>query len=178
MPWPTVSDDPYIQAHYCVCRDRGTPHGLAEMFAFQQPPMSKSDREMLQGHVNGSQFEKVPYVGDFYKEVARRAGVSTTGKVYLSQLANFPGDPRAWVSDRHDVQKVCEERDWSCDGMVSRKRVKDLTPPVEKDISDDIVNEEVASIMEESPGIAVKPVEVMDLKEKVRNKRKPHWSKT
>lgn len=40
----------------------------------------------------------------------RAQGGSTTGKVYLSSLAEYPGDPRAWVSGKDDVKRVCKER--------------------------------------------------------------------
>lgn len=131
MSYQQISNNPAVQRHYELCRDAGTPHGLAEMFAFRRPPQENTDRGFLEGTANGSQFQDTPRAGDFYKARAESAGVSTTGKVYLKQLADYPGDPRAWVSSRGDVQKVLNERGWGCDGLVRAPMVeKDHGPPV------------------------------------------------
>lgn len=108
--------------HYLECRLKGTPHGLAEMFALAQPPQSQTDVEFLRG--SDQQFSQGPLaekMGNYYKQVAEEGGQCTKGKVYKSGLALYPGDPRAWVSDRHEVQKVVEERNWGCRGSVENK---------------------------------------------------------
>jgi hypothetical protein len=86
------------------------------MLASQSPPMSNTDREFLEGQHR--QFEKQPRLGDELKRVAELHGQSTTGKIYLGQLARFPGDPEAWVDGRGDVKRICEQRGWSCDGAI------------------------------------------------------------
>ena len=130
--WPNVSDDPAIQECYERLRADGVSHNLAEIFAFQRSPSSRTDREFLHGHCNGSQFVGDEERGDFYRKEAKKAGVSTTGKVYLSGLAERPGDPRAWISDRHDVQKVIEERGWNCEGAVNVRTPQREEPKKEK----------------------------------------------
>src|ERR1700676_3108092 len=117
--WPIISDNPHIQGWYVVCRMEGTSHALAEMFALRQPPMSNTDREFLQGHVNGNQFEGQDEIGDQFRKQAEAAGVNVQGKVYMGGLAAFPGDPEAWVGGRGDFQKVVEDRGWSCEGSVN-----------------------------------------------------------
>lgn len=86
-----------------------------------RPPAVMTDSVFLEGHANGNQFENTPSLGDFYAREAKAQGVDTKGKVYLSGLASHPGDPRAWVSGRGDVRKVCEERGWHCEGAVNVK---------------------------------------------------------
>lgn len=44
---------------------------------------------------------------------------STGGKKYLHQLAAFPGDPRAWVSGRGDVESYAREQGKGVEGMVT-----------------------------------------------------------
>lgn len=173
MSWPIVSDHPDVQAHYERCREEGTSHTLAEMFALAQPPQSRTDREFLRGHCNGSQFAGNPAMGDYYKAVAEAEGQDTKGKVYLSGLADYPGDPRAWVDGRGDVQKVCEERGWGCAGAVNLKvRVEE---PVSVAIDEALVQQEVEHILTQVPD--PQHVDTEDLAEQVREKRKPHWEK-
>lgn len=121
MSYPVVSANKVIQSRYEAIRAKGESHLLAEMLAFQQGPALMTDAVFLQGHCNGNQFEGQEYVGNHHKMMAREAGVDVTGKVYLSGLAAYPGDPRAWVSGRGDVKKLCEERNWSCEGSVQVK---------------------------------------------------------
>ena len=91
--------------------------------------MGGTDAAFLEGHVNGNQFENEPIIGDAYKAEATAKGVDITGKVYLSQLATYPGDPEAWVSGRGDVQRVCEQRGWGCKGSVEVKAQELAAPP-------------------------------------------------
>jgi hypothetical protein len=137
------------------------------------PPAVVTDATFLQGHVNGSQFEKNPGLGDAYRRRARAAGLDPKGKVYLSGLADSPGDPKAWVSGRADVRKVCEERGWGCQGAVTVKARKD--EPCEQgpvDVAPDIVAEGTAAALAAQPG--ADPAEVRD---RVIQRRKPHWKK-
>lgn len=159
--------------HYLACVGEGTSRNLALMFALGQPPMSNTDREFLFGHCNGSQFENRPEHGDAYAQVAREQGVDTAGAVYLSGLAAYPGDPRAWVRGRGDAQKVCEDRGWDCDGAVTVKAAKKDHAPGPA-VADDIVSDEVHKMLLDSP----EPLKesIPDLKAKVLERRRPHWN--
>lgn len=108
----------YLAAYYECISDGCTPK-LADMLASQQPPGGMTDSTFLEGHCNGNQFEKRPEFGDHYKKIAEQAGVSVKGKVYKGGLARFPGDPEAWVGGRADVERVCRQRGWGCEGAVS-----------------------------------------------------------
>lgn len=113
-----------IVLHYWDCRRNGCEPRLAEMLALQAPPMSNTDREFLEGHCNGSQFAGSPMANDMgnkYAAVAKERGVSIKGKVYLSGLARYPGDPKAWVSDRGDVKRIAEEQNLAIQGSVDHK---------------------------------------------------------
>lgn len=156
MSWPIISEDPAVQAFYEQMRRAGQSHLLAEMFALQAPPQSNSDREFLEGHCNGSQFQNDPKRGNYYAKVAKKAGVSTTGKVYMPGLAAYPGDPQAWVSDRHDVQKVCEQRGYNCEGAV---KVKSEIKQVQEAprLAEDIVQRKVKQYVAKDPAIKKRP---------------------
>ncbi len=158
-------------------RMAGTPDpscpkcGLAGERVFTAPTL-KTDTTFLAiaDNCNGKQFEKDPKAGDYYRRMAERAGVSTTGKIYMPGLAAFPGDPRAWVSDRGDVRRICEVNGWGCDGAVKVKAQQFEHKPVA--IAEDIVQEEVKKVLEQDPDAKVE-----DVREKVIQKRKPHWAK-
>ena len=170
MNLPIVSTEPWIQLHYEKCRLEGTSHKLAEMFAFAQPPMSNSEREFMEGRWN--QFEKTPHLGDAYAAESHSKGISTKGKIYLHSLASYPGDPKAWVSDKGDVARVCEERGWDCDGAV-KVRSHALGPKkAGPAVADDIVAAEVPGVLASGQAKTVE-----EAKEKIIQKRKPHWAK-
>lgn len=155
--------------------DLAFPSKLGPMLAFCEPPMSNTDREFLEGHCNGSQFSGSPQMGDRFKAQAEAAGVNIKGKIYLGGLAEFPGDPRAWVDGRGDVVRVAEERGLDVDGSVKVRagRREENHQPVA--IAEDIVQAEVENICANVPDGHM--VDREDLADKVRQKRKPHWAK-
>lgn len=140
-----------------------------------KPPLIKSDTTFLAGHCNGNQFERQQKIGDLYRREALAAGVDPKGKVYLSSLAAFPGDPQAWVSGRGDVQRVCEERGWSCSGDVNVKAREPISAPHEVPIADDLVDKQTAEVLSTIPD--AQHVDVADLREQVKERISPHWSK-
>lgn len=130
----------------------GNGHNLALMFATATPPMSSSDKEFLQN-------------------------THETGKKYITQLARYPNDPRALVSCRGDVQRICEQEGWGCEGLVNVKANDfGMAPPKPVDIDEALVQEYMGKEIERDPGAAL--MRRGDLREKVRNRIKPHWSKT
>lgn len=175
---PTWAEGPLVNEeqmrHYFKCRKNGCSHKLAEMLAIGQPPGSNTDKEFLEGRENGRQFQDTPELGDHYARVARAHGQSTTGKVYLSGLAEFPGDPRAWVSGRGDVQRVVEERGWGCEGAVHIKPTW-VAEPSGGGIAKELVDDELRSVLERVPDPA--HVDIQDLREQIVERRAPYWSK-
>lgn len=149
-----------------------TRRRLADMLASGRPPRGKTDDTFLaiQDNCNGKQFERQPGVGDLYRRRARAAGVSTTGKVYLSALAEYPGDPHAWVAGRGDVRRRCEERGWGCDGAVKVRGREHEHKPV--GLAADIVEREARKLMERDPGLRPE-----DARERAFRLRAPHWAK-
>lgn len=172
--FPTVSPDTIQQAWYVAMRLEGQSHSIAEMLATQKAPQSKTDKEFLLGHANGNQFENMQGVGDYYHKIAREAGQDPKGKVYLHQLASFPGDPEAWVSGRSDVQKVCEQRGWSCQGDVNVKAQPRSSAPSGGGLATDLVDKEVAMALRD-PEHSHRPVE--EIREQIIEQHAPYWAK-
>lgn len=170
---PVVSAIPEVQAHYLLCRRNGCAHGLAEMLALQKAPRGVSDGTFLAGKWN--QFQDTPHIGDVYKSAAVAGGQCVKGKVYLSGLAEYPGDPRAWVETREDVRKVCEDRGWNAEGSVNVKGAKGDTPPLDVGLAPDLVEGYAQAAVEADPGLAERPAE--EVREMVKDKMAPHWAK-
>lgn len=169
---PIVSRNPAIQAHYETCRRNGCGHGLAEILAFRQPPKARTDREFMMGLQNGQQFDGDEATACCFRDIAAADGVSVAGKYYETQLADFPGDPKAWVDGRGDVARVCEERGFGCDGAVKVQGRK--APQNRVGLADDIVHDQVEMLVADDPSLAPKRDELAN---QVREKHTPHWAK-
>lgn len=160
------------QAHYDLCVSNGCTPMLAEMLALQQPPMSDSEREWAHGRCNENQFENQDFVGNHHRKLAKKAGVNPKGKFYVSGLATYPGDPRAWVSSRDEVKSICEKNGWGCRGAVNVARRTDEAPPAPIDVADDLVESYAKQAIAKDPGLAEKPFEEVKHQTKQRIKGK------
>lgn len=176
---PIISSNYEVQIFYESMRDNGVSHTLAEMLALRKSANFVSDATFMRGHFNGNQFEKFNRSGEFYRKKANAAGVSTVGKRYLSGLAAYPGDPRAWVSTRDEIKKLMKERNWTCDGTVKHAGNEDLLAEqiaVRKrpdGVAEDILVEKVEFECEKNPELAPTTKEKVELKEQLRERMRP-----
>ncbi len=150
--YPVVSDDWLVQVRYWAIRLEGESHNMAEVLATRAFPGLRTDALFNLGRVNGNQFEAQPWMGDYYKQRAEAAGVNTTGKYYSRALADYPGDPTAWVSDRGDVLRVCKEKGYRCTGLVDYEPPP-VVPIPDVAIASDLVEEEIARRLSFDPGL-------------------------
>jgi hypothetical protein len=174
--WPQVGQTWSGQhPYYVAMRLDGAPHTLAEMLALQSPPMSNTDREFLHGvHENDDVFASKPGLYEHFKKIADSQGVDITGKRYVSGLARYPGDPRAFVSGRGDVERICREEGWNCRGAVNvTSEVR--SAPVQVGVAEDIVQEKVLDTLESHP--EPEKVNLGELSHQVRQALTPHWAK-
>jgi hypothetical protein len=166
--YPTISDDLDIQLRYEDMRRHGQSHSVADMLAHQRPPQSDTDVEFMRSTENGRQFQDKPQIGHAYAEEALAAGINIKGKKYLSQLAEHPGDPRAWVGSKGEVAQLCEERGYSCDGKVKVKSPRREAPTKAVDVAPDILRSEVGKELSKIKD--VRDVKVPDLVQQVKAK--------
>lgn len=131
----------------------GESESIAEILAYRQAPLGVTSRTFWQGRMHVDQFEDDPESGAYLRAVAERHGVATRGKWYISQLADYPGDPKAWVDGPDDIRRICEERGWGCTGLVNvQPREPESGPPPYR-VADDIVEEEFLAEAEENPAL-------------------------
>jgi hypothetical protein len=125
-------------AHYATMRRAGESPRLAIMLATGKPPAISTDDTFMAGRREGQVFRNSPGLHAHHQAIADRAGISTHGKTYMSGLAAYPGDPRAWVNGKSDVLAVARERNLTVEGCVSHKGHA-VDPGSDKDVADDIL---------------------------------------
>ena len=79
-------------------------------------------------------------VGLVTSEAKKRGYTPNYTDTYLPSLADFPGDPKAFVRQdgaRGHVRKVCEDQGWECDGSVTVKPRE--TEEVDTGLADELV---------------------------------------
>lgn len=141
----------------------------------QPPGTMNTDRAFLEGIGGSSLTHGLDRIfAERYHARARRAGINTTGKVYISQLGN-PDNPLAWVSDLSDVKKSCEIQGHGCEALKVKEVVKDPGPDIP--LADDIVQSEVEKRLEANPDLLAKvkekPEKLNDLKGEIIDKYGP-----
>jgi len=125
--YPCIEDpngpNAYIQAAYERMRAQGQSHSMAEMLAYRQAPGAQTDREFQRGQGTlESQYGNDPqYLHEITQTAMRNGYKPNVNDVYVPGIAAFPGDPRAFVTDRGEIKKVAEERGLGISGMVKHK---------------------------------------------------------
>lgn len=164
-----------VYARYVASILDGCTKEEAHERTFPRVPALLTDSVFLAGNTNGSQFESQPEVGDYYKWVAEAAGVNVKGLLYVPGLALFPGDPKAWVSGRGDVERVCRERGFTATGAVNVQGGRGDVPPEDVDVAPDIVEQRVLDRLEADPSLAFRPPD--EVLHETKEMLRPHWAK-
>lgn len=128
----------------------GATPRLAEMLALQAAPRVKSDATFFAGMETGGGNIKDPLTRKIYLDEAKKAGVDVAGAVYYSEVAAFPGDPRAWVRSRGEITGLVEERGWKMDGdlKAGSEPREDVSPGQGSAVAPDIVEQLVNNRIE------------------------------
>ena len=129
------------QLHGPTCR-------LCDMFAARKAPGAVSDREFFAGRGTlEDQYGGEPWYLKKITDTAKRHGYKPSpNDIYEPQLANFPGDPSAFIpatGGRGHVKKVCERKSTTCHGLVKHTRrgpEKDpLAPEHRKSLGENVI---------------------------------------
>lgn len=111
---PIVDSDPAIQSRYEEFRRHGNSHNFSEMMAFKQPPGSQSDTDFQRGI--GTLASQIGDPENIYLNEVTGTYRKLTGhnpgnrEIYMPGLAQFPGDPRAFVASGSEAKRVAERQ--------------------------------------------------------------------
>lgn len=139
------------------------------------PMMKDSDRMFISGAFAQTPTHGLdPLSADRTITRARKAGINTHGKVFMSQLGP-PESPLAWVSGIEDFKTSLKLQGKGCESMGIKPIVKDPTPDIP--LADDIILEEISTRMESDPGLKAKlkekPEAMRELREEIIEKHGP-----
>lgn len=144
--------------------ESGATERFAVMCALREPPGTKgSDRAFMEGRCNNQQLDELPkLMAQRMVREAKAAGISVSGKHYVSGLADRRGaqDPAAWVSSVDDVKRVAAKRNLHVTGAVRHEG--EAVAPKRKQLSERIIREEVSREKRLNPN-----AKSSDLREKV-----------
>lgn len=174
--YPVVSSNPHVQAAYMEMRRNGESHNLAEMLAFRRAPDIRTDSTFLAG----TPVDDDPIVRRWRAE-AEAEGVNTTGAVYFSKIAEYPGDPKAFVRGRGDIVRRCEElnRELRLDGRLVVP-LRDEPPAPEPDIDPDSIADRLEHHFDANPGMeeecVAKPEMLKEAWHNAKESLKPDYS--
>jgi hypothetical protein len=103
--------------------------------------------------------------------IAKKAGISTQGKIYKGGLGR-PNDPMAWISSTSDVLAAAKAKGYTVTGAVNYQAP--AQQPKRKKMADDIAVDYMRREMIADPALAAKvkekPKKLVELKEKVVEK--------
>lgn len=144
-----VSQNFDAQVNFWLMLLKGESRSMAEMLATRSFPGLKTDSIFNEGKFS-SDSGQIGQEQLWLQKQAEAAGVSTNGKWYCRGLASYPGDPTAWVGDRGDVLRVAREKNMTVQGYVEHKG-HEVDPGGDVAIASDLVDSEVADILESNP---------------------------
>jgi hypothetical protein len=115
------TEDVEVLLAYIEMRQKGESHNIAKMCATGRTPALMTDAVWKEGQAQqppvrrrGVHRRGVPPGGPAQRGRHHRQGVRL-------QLADYFGDPRAWVSSRAEMRQVILDRGWSSEGAVNVK---------------------------------------------------------
>jgi hypothetical protein len=153
-----------VEEFFVRLRSEGATERWAEMCALQRPPGVKgTDRAFMEGRMNNQQLDQMPE--DHARNIvtlAKRAGISVSGKYYAGGLADSRGvaDPKAWVSSVDDIRRVAMERNLTVSGSVEHKGTP-VDRPKSKPLSERLTKEMMRHERQNHPSMKTSDLRAM-----------------
>ena len=145
------------------------------MCALQQAPATRGmDRTFMHGRHNQQWLDEMPkHQAQRILREAKAAGISTSGRFYMSGLADKRGhcDPAAWIDSTADIKRVAKERNLTVSGIVNCKG--EPMPPQSRKLSPELQRKYVRREMADNPRLTKKQAHAM-----VMDKYVPRWKKS
>tara|TARA_Y100001978_G_scaffold38626_1_gene34413 strand:+ start:1841 stop:2377 length:537 start_codon:yes stop_codon:yes gene_type:complete len=162
------------QLHYVKMVEDGQTEQFAVMCALRQPPATKgTDRTFMEGKLNQQWLDDMPpFQAKRMLREAKQAGIDTTGKFYMSGLADRRGaaDPMAWISTTAEIKEVAKARNLEVKGIVNVKA--EQREPERKDFSKAVEQRLTKHYKKKHQNISTKAA-----KELARKNHLPNWKK-
>ena len=160
------------QEIYDAAIANGASPKFAEMLALQQPPGTKgTDTAWMAGR----HADPVPGATDmqkrWYLARAKRAGIPTAGKVFMSQLGSAE-NPEAWVGGLDDLKAVAKKNNLGIrinDETVVKQG--ELVAPKPVPLAESIIKRRMKEHLAEKPD-----QDKRQLREKIIHEHAPKWS--
>jgi hypothetical protein len=149
---------------------------MAEIIATRTTPGDGlTDRAFMEGFLTGHDDGLVGESAQDYREKYRAAtGSYPSGRRYMSGVARFPGDPRAWVDSMADVRKICEEDNlsWQYAGKVLHEAREPEADSDDKPyaVAPDLIEKRLKKAVEANPDLKHQPKKLADEREKIAKK--------
>lgn len=149
----------------------------AAMCACRQPPGAKNtDRAFQQGQRRKME-NMDPVNRRNMQAIAKRAGINTDGKYYMSSLGSYT-DPAAWVATADDVVTTAKKKNLTVEGVVNHRGIeKDVAPKQGPRLAPDIVERLAQEKLAKDPALRAKvkrqPKAIRELKEQVVEQHGP-----
>lgn len=151
---------------------KGETPEWAAMCACRQPPGSKNtDRAFSQGQQR--KMERMnPLTRQKMQVLAKRAGINTDGKYYMSGLGKYD-NPAAWVSCAEDVVTSCKVQNLSVEGAVNHTP-RNLRPETkaksEPALAEPLIAEMTEKYLKNDPGLREKVAKNKHARQELREK--------
>lgn len=159
-----------------VPSEPGDAERMAEILRTRRCPASAgTDTAFMEGYLTGHDDGLVGESAQPIREQYRKAtGGYPAGKRYMSQLARYPGDPRAWVDSKADVKRICEEDNlnWVYSGKLIHEARPPETDPDDKpyEVAPDLINKRLAKAVELEPDLKHNPKKLAEKRYEIAKK--------
>jgi hypothetical protein len=157
---------------YLSYREQGIPDWLAFPQAVRRAWGARYTDRAFGDHARQKMNAMHPYFRDRIVAIARKAGINTEGKYYLSGLGRYD-DPRAWVSTASDVLETARRDNLTVRGAVRHQAVPRGEPESGPVIAQDIEQSLVREYLQRDPALRAKVLrrpkkEMPKLREQIR----------
>lgn len=160
IPREVTAAGPGAEWIYQEAISKGNSPRMAEMLALRKAPSPDTDDTFLAGRGTLlKQFDGDERAMNARIQEAQRHGYTPgVNDVYMPTLAQFPGDPRAFVRSKGECVRLAEERGTALE-LKGRQVVKGRTPdrdPMEDRVAlaEDLIQESIPEVIRENPKLA------------------------
>jgi hypothetical protein len=137
------------------------PEILTDMLRTRRVPRIETDSTFMSGHKRLGDTRDEKSLKSLVAQARKHGYNPTANDVYMSPIAAFPGDPKAFVSQaggKHQVRKRCEELGLHCEGAVNVKGAEIAPPKPDVPLAADLLNEAVFKMVKNDPSLKRKPL--------------------